>query len=187
MTAPYHKTAGPSHSFSPVSITNQFLPPGSEPATTSPAYSPSVEQEPWPQAHVTCSNVGLPVMGSIPIPSPRISHSSTSGSYGLRVTKEEQEAQRRNPLVDLMESESLYAEQLGLIIRVSCLIILYTLNDLLGSQFLVLSELQVHGLEKIFRQRSSIPCSDLWRLCIGRIGGLDRSVLDMTLLAKEIR
>lgn len=180
MAAPYHKTAGQSHSFFPVFITSQFLPPGSESATTSPAYSPSVGQEPWPQAHVTSSNVGLPVMGSIPIPSPRISHSSTSGSFLLGVTKEEQEAQRRNPLVDLMESESLYAEQLGLIVRVSCLIILYTLNDSLGSQFLLLSELQGHGLEKIFRQLSSIPCSDLWRLCIGRIGGLDRSVLDMT-------
>nr|AAV28743.1 GEF1p [Cryptococcus gattii] len=116
MATPYHKAADPSHSFFPVSITNQFLPPGSESATTSPAYSPSAEQEPWPQAHIT-SNVGLSVMGSIPIPSPRISHSSTSGSYGLGVAKEEQEAQRRNPLVDLMESESLYAEQLGLIIR----------------------------------------------------------------------
>lgn len=187
MAASYHKAAGQSHSFFPVSITNQFPAPGSESATTSPAYSPSVEREPWPQAHVTSSNVGLPVMGSIPIPSPRISHSSTSGSFLSGVTKEEQEAQRRNPLVDLMESESLYAEQLGLIIRVSWLIILYTLNDLLGSQFLLLSELQVHGLEKIFRQLSSIPCSDLWRLCIGRIGGLDRSVLDMTSLAKEIR
>lgn len=135
MAAPYHKTAGPSHSFFSVSIANQSLPLGSESATTSPVYSPSVEQEPWPQAHVTSSNVGLPVMGSIPIPSPRISHSSTSGSFGLGVTKEEQESQRRNPLVDLMESESLYAEQLGLIIRVGCLIILYTLNDLLGSQF----------------------------------------------------
>ncbi|WVO23777.1 uncharacterized protein IAS62_005134 [Cryptococcus decagattii] len=95
MAAPYHKTA----------------------ATTSPAYSPSVEQEPWPDAHVTSSNVGLPVVGSVPIPSPRISHSSTSGSFGMRVTKEQEEAQRRNPLVDLMVSENLYAEQLGLIIR----------------------------------------------------------------------
>lgn len=188
MAAPYHKTAGSSHSFFSVSIPNQLLPPGSESATTSPAYSPSVKQEPWPETHVTSSNVGLPVMGSVPIPSPRISHSSTSASFGMGVTKEEQEAQRRNPLVDLMESENLYAEQLGLIIRVSCLIIPYTLNDVLGSQFLTLSELQVHGLEKIFRQLSSIPCSDLWRLCIGRIGGLDRLVSDITSLApNEIR
>nr|KIR86149.1 hypothetical protein I308_03684 [Cryptococcus tetragattii IND107] len=117
MAAPYHKTAGSSHSFFSVSIPNQLLPPGSESATTSPAYSPSVKQEPWPETHVTSSNVGLPVMGSVPIPSPRISHSSTSASFGMGVTKEEQEAQRRNPLVDLMESENLYAEQLGLIIR----------------------------------------------------------------------
>lgn len=154
MAAPYHTVPGPLHNFFPAPIPSQFLSPRSGSATTSPAYSPSVEQEPWPQAHVASFNVGLPVVGSMSMPDPRISVSSASGSSGSGAMIEEQEAQRRNPLVDLMESEKLYAEQLGLIIRVSCLVLPCTLNDLLGSQFLRRSELQVHGLKKTFRQLS---------------------------------
>lgn len=180
MAAPYHTVPGPSHNIFPAPIPSQFLPPHSGLATASPAYSPSVEQEPWPQAYVVSSNVASPVVGSMPMPGPRISRSSASGSSGLSVMMEEQEARRRNPLVELMESEKLYAEQLGLIIRVSCLILPCTFRNLLGSQFLRRSELQVHGLEKTFRHPSWIPCLDLWRLCIGRIGGLGRSVRDTT-------
>ncbi|AGV14300.1 hypothetical protein, variant [Cryptococcus neoformans var. grubii H99] len=117
MAAPYHTVPGPLHNFFPAPIPSQFLSPRSGSATTSPAYSPSVEQEPWPQAHVASFNVGLPVVGSMSMPDPRISVSSASGSSGSGAMIEEQEAQRRNPLVDLMESEKLYAEQLGLIIR----------------------------------------------------------------------
>ncbi|OWZ58492.1 hypothetical protein C368_00657 [Cryptococcus neoformans 125.91] len=117
MAAPYHTVPGPSHNIFPAPIPSQFLPPHSGLATASPAYSPSVEQEQWPQAYVVSSNVASPVVGSMPMPGPRISRSSASGSSGLSVMMEEQEARRRNPLVELMESEKLYAEQLGLIIR----------------------------------------------------------------------
>lgn len=153
MAAPYHTVSDPSYNFFPAPIPSHFIPTRSGLATTSPTYSPSVDQGPWPQAHVAPSVVGLPVVGPMSMPGPRISRSSASGSSGSGVMIEEQEAQRRNPLVDLMESEKLYAEQLGLIIRVSCLILPCTLNDLLGSQ-LHRSEPQVHGLEKTFRQLS---------------------------------
>lgn len=117
MAAPYHTVSDPSHNFFPAPIPSHFLPTRSGSATTFPTYSPSVDQGPWPQAHVAPTVVGLPVMGPMSMPGPRISRSSASGSSGSGVMIEEQEAQRRNPLVDLMESEKLYAEQLGLIIR----------------------------------------------------------------------
>lgn len=44
---------------------------------------------------------------------------STSGGSEGRPMAEERETSRRNPLIDLIDSEKAYVEQLGLVIRVS--------------------------------------------------------------------
>ncbi|WVQ84007.1 hypothetical protein IAT38_006152 [Cryptococcus sp. DSM 104549] len=125
MAAPYQPAAGPSRSFFPAPIPNQYLPPRSTSATPSPSYSPNLDQEGWPQPHLgalphgSSSGPGAPALGTIPMPGPRLSSTSTVGSSGSGgySNPDENLAQKRNPLVDLMDSEKTYVEQLGLVIR----------------------------------------------------------------------
>lgn len=80
---------------------------------------------------------------------------------------------RRNPLVDLIDSERAYVEQLALVIRVSRHIwddydSGYEESRLMGSASLR------HGQERISHPQSWIQCLDVLKQCTARIGHLEQ-------------
>jgi hypothetical protein len=85
--------AGPSRSYTPP------LPPPVPPKTSSPSLSPS-----FSSSH----SVDRPAPGG-----------GWANGNGTTEIPDAAEGSRRNPLVDLIDSEKLYVEQLGLVIRVS--------------------------------------------------------------------
>ncbi|WVR04434.1 hypothetical protein IAU60_001437 [Kwoniella sp. DSM 27419] len=121
MAAPYHPsapTAGPSRP-------SHFQPTSQ---ATLPTYSPSAGQPESSNGHfaspdLPSSSTGLPI-GSIIMPEPHAGGPSVSRSASAASRTQTQnpiddpgEGSKRNPLIDLIDTERTYVEQLSLIIR----------------------------------------------------------------------
>ncbi|WWD22059.1 hypothetical protein CI109_106547 [Kwoniella shandongensis] len=121
MTQPYQpplgvaSAAGPSR---PYYNANPNRPPPFPPSKSpSPSYSPNIDQEAWPSngGNGGGYDFGVPGMGSLQMPDPRRPGSGSGSSLDDRTAAAE--GSKRNPLVDLIDSEKTYVEQLGLVIR----------------------------------------------------------------------
>ncbi|ODN96427.1 hypothetical protein L198_04141 [Cryptococcus wingfieldii CBS 7118] len=96
---------------------SSYYPPRSRSIT--PSYSPSPDGEQWPMPYVNSGSDAqlADLRYSVPMPEPRFSHTSNSGSSNAESTSNDYDSHARNPLVDLMESEKVYVDRLGLTIR----------------------------------------------------------------------
>ncbi|KAK8846747.1 hypothetical protein IAR55_005834 [Kwoniella newhampshirensis] len=126
MAAPYQpplgvaSAAGPSRPYYRSDSTLHQHPSFPLSDTPSPSYSPNTEQETWPSNGGAEGRLdfGAPGLGSIQMPDPsRPSSASGSGSGPASDDRAGGEGSKRNPLVDLIDSEKTYVEQLGLVIR----------------------------------------------------------------------
>ncbi|WWC87232.1 uncharacterized protein L201_002120 [Kwoniella dendrophila CBS 6074] len=91
-------------------------------ASGSPTPSPPMDQNQWPANGHQYANPG-----SMQMPQPRgvsgsssssVSRSASAASgHGSTITNDSSEGSKRNPLIDLMDSEKVYVDQLSLVIR----------------------------------------------------------------------
>lgn len=128
-------------------------------ATTSETGSASPSFSPIPEGHPSWAANGNGYGGAAP--------SANGHGDGGEGGRNGDAGSKRNPLVDLIDSEKAYVDQLALVIRVSTI-----LWHRFKGQANLSSESQLRGPGKTSHHRSWIPCSDASRRSSGRTGGL---------------
>ncbi|WVQ76776.1 hypothetical protein IAR50_006450 [Cryptococcus sp. DSM 104548] len=87
--------------------------------SNNPSPSTTLDYGQWPMPYIVASSDTQSVHSeySVTMPEPRLVQTPALGSSAPKLTSDEHDHQRKNPLVDLMDSEKIYLHRLELIIR----------------------------------------------------------------------